>query len=139
MAEAVSRGRSTIAVKMGRAEQEGCQALSSTREDRGKQNTLGKGPTGQTKGENLPGVGQRAEVAPARDKEQGSTALWEKILERENLRMALKREERNGGAEGIERDAGGRIEAVPEREMVGDQRAARAADLPTERGQAERD
>ena len=101
MAE-VSRGRSTIAVKMGRAEHEGGQALSSSRADRGKQKTLEKGPTEQTKGVKLLGAEQRAEVTPARDKEQASTALWERILERENLLTALKRVERNGGAAGMD-------------------------------------
>ena len=76
--------------------------MSSSREDRGKQKTLEKGPTGQTKEVKLPGVEQRAEVTAARDKEQASTALWEKILERENLVAAIKRVERNGGAPGID-------------------------------------
>ena len=76
--------------------------MSSSREDRGKQNTLDKGTTEQTKGVKLPGTEQRAEVAPARDKEQASTELWEQVFERENLLMALKRVERNGGAPGID-------------------------------------
>ena len=77
--------------------------MSSSREDRGKQKTLEKqGPTGQTKEVKLPGVEQRAEVTAARDKEQASTELWEKILERENLVAAIKRVERNGGAPGID-------------------------------------
>ena len=101
MAE-VSRGRSTFAVEKGRAEHEGGQALSSSREDRRKQKTLEKGTTGQTKGVKLPGAEQRAEVTPARDKEQASTELWERIMERENLLTALKRVEQNGGAPGID-------------------------------------
>jgi hypothetical protein len=76
--------------------------LSSSRADRRKQNTLDKGTTGQTKGVKLPGAEQRAEVTPAGDKEQASTALWERILERENLLTAQKRVERNGGAAGID-------------------------------------
>jgi hypothetical protein len=76
--------------------------LSSSREDRRKQKTLDKGPTEQTKGVKLPGAGQRAEVAPARGKEQASTGLWEAIFERENLLTALRRVERNGGAPGID-------------------------------------
>lgn len=76
--------------------------MSSSREDRRKQNALDKGTTEQTKEVKLPGAGQRAEVAPARDKEQASTGQWEKIYERENLLMALKRVERNGGAAGID-------------------------------------
>ena len=76
--------------------------MSSSREDRRKQNALEKGTTEQAKGVKLPGSGQRAEVAPARDKEQASTELWERILARENLLMALKRVERNGGAPGID-------------------------------------
>lgn len=87
---------------MGRAEHEGGRKLSSSREDRRKQNALDKGTTEQTKEVKLPGAGQRAEVAPARDKEQASTGQWEKIYERENLLMALKRVERNGGAAGID-------------------------------------
>jgi RNA-directed DNA polymerase len=95
-------GRSTFAVEKGRAEHEGGQALSSSREGQGKQNTLDKRTTGQTKEVKLPGVEQRAEVTPARDKEQASTELWEQIFERENLLTALKRVERNGGAPGID-------------------------------------
>jgi group II intron reverse transcriptase/maturase len=98
----VSRGRSTFAVEEGRAEHEGGRKLSSSRADRRKQNTLDKRTTEQTKGVKLPGAEQRAEVATARDKEQASTKLWEKILERENLLTALKRVERNGGAPGID-------------------------------------
>jgi RNA-directed DNA polymerase len=98
----VSRGGSTFAVEKGRAEHEGGQALSSSREDQGKQNTLDKRTTGQTKEVKLPGAEQRAEVTRARDKEQASTELWEIIFERENLLTALKRVERNGGAPGID-------------------------------------
>ena len=98
----VSRGHSTFAVEKGRAEHEGGQALSSSREDRGKQNPLDKRTTEQTKEVKLPGTEQRAEVAPARDKEQASTELWEAIFGRENLLTALKRVERNGGAPGID-------------------------------------
>jgi RNA-directed DNA polymerase len=87
---------------MGRAEHEGGRKLSSSREDRGKQKNLGKGPTGQTKEVKPLGAEQRAEVTPARGKEQASTELWEKIYERENLLAALKRVERNGGAPGID-------------------------------------
>ncbi|MGD2158386.1 MAG: hypothetical protein PVG32_16025, partial [Anaerolineales bacterium] len=76
--------------------------MSSSREGRGKQNTLDKGTTGQTREVKLPGAGQRAEASPARDKEQASTGLWERTLERENLLTALKRVERNGGAAGID-------------------------------------
>jgi retron-type reverse transcriptase len=50
----------------------------------------------------LPGAEQRAEVTPVRDKEQASTALWEKIFKRENLLTALKWVECNGGAPGID-------------------------------------
>jgi group II intron reverse transcriptase/maturase len=50
----------------------------------------------------LLGAEQRAEVTPARDKEQASTELWERIMERENLLTALKRVEQNGGAPGID-------------------------------------
>jgi group II intron reverse transcriptase/maturase len=76
--------------------------LSSSRADRRKQNTLDKRTTEQTKGVKLPGAEQRAEVTPARDKEQASTKLWERIMEKENLRTALRRVERNGGAPGID-------------------------------------
>jgi group II intron reverse transcriptase/maturase len=76
--------------------------LSSSREGRRKQNTLEKGTTGQTKEVKLPGAGQRAEASPARDKEQASTELWERMWGRENLLTALKRVERNGGAAGID-------------------------------------
>jgi retron-type reverse transcriptase len=76
--------------------------LSSSRADRRKQNTLDKRTTEQTKGVKQPGAEQRAEVTPARDKEQASTELWGRILERENLLTALKRVERNGGAAGID-------------------------------------
>ena len=53
--------------------------MRSSRADRRKQNTLDKRTTGQTKGVKLPGAEQRAEVTPARDKEQASTELWEQI------------------------------------------------------------
>jgi RNA-directed DNA polymerase len=76
--------------------------LSSSRADRRKQNTLDKRTTGQTKEVKLPGTEQRAEVTPARDKEQASTEVWERIMERENLLTALKRVEQNGGAPGID-------------------------------------
>ena len=76
--------------------------MSSSREDQGKQNTLDKRTTGQTKEVKLAGAEQRAEVTPARDKEQASTEMWERIMERENLLTALKRVEQNGGAPGID-------------------------------------
>ena len=76
--------------------------MSSSRADRRKQNTLDKRTTEQTKGVKLPGAEQRAEVTPARDKEQASTKLWERLMEKENLRTALRRVERNGGAPGID-------------------------------------
>ena len=76
--------------------------MSSSRADRRKQNTLDKRTTGQTKEVKQPGAEQRAEVTPARDKEQANTELWERILERENLLTAIKRVERNGGAPGID-------------------------------------
>jgi len=84
----VSRSHSTFAVEEGRPEHEGGRKLSSSRVDRRKQNTLDKRTTGQTKEVKLPGAEQRAEVTPARDKEQASTELWEIIFERENLLTA---------------------------------------------------
>jgi RNA-directed DNA polymerase len=98
----VSRRHSTLTVERGRAEHEGGRKLSSSRADRRKQNTLDKRTTGQTKEVKLPGTEQRAEVTPARDKEQASTEVWERIMERENLLTALKRVEQNGGAPGID-------------------------------------
>jgi len=87
---------------MGRAEHEGGQTLSSSRDERGKQKTLEKGTTGQTREVKQPGAEQRAEASPARDKEQASTELWERVWERGNLLTALKRVERNGGGAGID-------------------------------------
>ncbi len=76
--------------------------MSSSRDERRKQNTQDKGTTGQTREVKLPGAEQRAEASPARDEEQASTELWEQVMGRENLHAALKRVERNGGAPGID-------------------------------------
>ena len=76
--------------------------MSSSREDQGKQKTLEKGPTEQTKEVKRLGAEQRAEVTEARDEGEASTGLWERIFERRNLFAALERVERNGGAAGID-------------------------------------
>jgi group II intron reverse transcriptase/maturase len=45
---------------------------------------------------------QRAEQSPARDGGKPSVELWERVWERQNLKAALERVERNGGAPGID-------------------------------------
>lgn len=50
----------------------------------------------------LGGSDQRVEQSPARDEGTSNTELWNKIWERQNMRTALERVERNGGAPGID-------------------------------------
>jgi RNA-directed DNA polymerase len=47
-------------------------------------------------------TGQRVEQSPARDEGKSNAEQWGKIWEKENLRKALERVERNGGAPGID-------------------------------------
>jgi len=99
----VSRSRSTGAVAKGRAEhQERMSKLRRLRDEQGRQPTLDKGATEQTKGVKLAGAEQSAEPSPARDERKSDTGLWEEIWTKENLTQAMKRVERNGGAAGID-------------------------------------
>jgi hypothetical protein len=61
--------------------------LSSSREDRGKQKTLDKRTTRQTKGVKLLGAEQRAEVTPARDKERPAQSCGRRSLKEEISRQ----------------------------------------------------
>jgi len=76
--------------------------LSSLRDERGRQPPLDKGTTEQREGVKLPRTEQSAEPSPVRDEGKSNVELWEQVWERENLRTALKRVERNGGAPGID-------------------------------------
>jgi RNA-directed DNA polymerase len=76
--------------------------LSSSRDERGRQNTPDRGTAGQRWEVKLALADQRAEPSPARDEGTASAELWERVWERENLLAALKRVERNGGAPGID-------------------------------------
>lgn len=76
--------------------------MSSSRDEQGRQKTPDRGTGGQAKQVKPAGLGQRAEQSPARDEGKASAELWERIWERENLKTALKRVERNGGAPGID-------------------------------------
>ena len=78
--------------------------MSSLRDEQGRQPPLDldKGTTEQREGVKLPGTEQSAEPSPVRDKGKSNVELWERVWERENLRTALKRVERNGGAPGID-------------------------------------
>jgi RNA-directed DNA polymerase len=76
--------------------------LSSSRDEQVRQNSPGRGTTGQRRGVKLPLADQRAEQSPARDEGKASAELWERVWERQNLFAALKRVERNGGAPGID-------------------------------------
>jgi len=76
--------------------------LSSSRDERGRQNTPDRGTAGQRREVKLPLVDQRAEPSPARDEGKASAELWGRIWERQNLFAALERVERNGGAPGID-------------------------------------
>lgn len=76
--------------------------LSSLRDEQGRQPTLGKGTTEQRKEVKLSETEQRAEPSPVRDKGKSNVELWEQVLERENLTIAMKRVESNGGAPGID-------------------------------------
>ncbi len=55
-----------------------------------------------TKSVNPTGVEPRAEPSSVRDERTSDAGLWEKILERQNLLIAMKRVESNGGAPGID-------------------------------------
>lgn len=72
------------------------------RDEQGRQPSLDKGATEQTKGVKLLGAEQSAEPTPARDERKSDTGLWEEIWTKENLTQAMKRVERNGGAAGID-------------------------------------
>jgi RNA-directed DNA polymerase len=99
----VSRGRSTIADPVGRAEhQEGTSTLSSSWDEHGRQNALDKDTAGQRREVKLPWADQRAEQSPARDEGKVNAELWERVWERQNLFAALERVERNGGAPGMD-------------------------------------
>lgn len=99
----VSRSHSTRAVAKGRAEhQERMSKLRRLRDEQGRQPSLDKGATEQTKGVKLLGAEQSAEPTPARDERKSDTGLWEEIWTKENLTQAMKRVERNGGAAGID-------------------------------------
>jgi group II intron reverse transcriptase/maturase len=76
--------------------------LRRLRDEQGRQPTLDKGATEQTKGVKLAGAEQSAEPSPARDERKSDTGLWEEIWTKENLTQAMKRVERNGGAAGID-------------------------------------
>ena len=76
--------------------------MSSLRDERGRQPPLDKGTTEQREGVKLPRTEQSAEPSPVRDEGKSNVELWEQVWERENLRTALKRVERNGGAPGID-------------------------------------
>lgn len=76
--------------------------MSSSRDERGRQNTPDRGTAGQRWEVKLALADQRAEPSPARDEGTASAELWERVWERENLLAALKRVERNGGAPGID-------------------------------------
>ena len=72
------------------------------RDEQGRQPSLDKGATEQTKGVKLAGAEQSAEPSPARDERKSDTGQWEEIWTKENLTQAMKRVERNGGAAGID-------------------------------------
>jgi len=76
--------------------------LRRLRDEQGRQPSLDKGATEQTKGVKLLGAEQSAEPTPARDERKSDTGLWEEIWTKENLTQAMKRVERNGGAAGID-------------------------------------
>ena len=76
--------------------------MSSSRDEHGRQTALGKGTAGQAKPVKPAGPDQRVEQSPARDEGTSDAGLWERIWERGNLRQALQRVERNGGAPGID-------------------------------------
>jgi retron-type reverse transcriptase len=76
--------------------------LSSSRDERGRQNSLDRETAGQRREVKLPLADQRAEPSPARDERKTSAELWEQVWERQNLLAALERVERNGGAPGID-------------------------------------
>jgi len=76
--------------------------LSSSRDEHGRQTTPDGGPAGQAKPVKPTGTDQRVEQSPARDEGASDAGLWERIWERDNLRQALQRVERNGGAPGID-------------------------------------
>jgi len=57
---------------------------------------------GQKREVKLGGSDQRVEQSPARDEGTSNTELWSRIWECQNMRTALERVERNGGAPGIE-------------------------------------
>jgi group II intron reverse transcriptase/maturase len=76
--------------------------LRRMRDEQGRQPSLDKGATEQTKGVKLLGAEQSAEPTPARDERKSDTGLWEEIWTKENLTQAMKRVERNGGAAGID-------------------------------------
>jgi hypothetical protein len=99
----VSRGRSTIADPVGRAEhRERSSTLSSSRDEQERQNALDKGTAGQAKQVKPAGTDQRAEPSPVRDEGKSSAELWGQIWANQNVVRALERVERNGGAPGID-------------------------------------
>ena len=79
--------------------------MSSSWDEHRRQTSPDRGPAGQAKGVKPPGLGQRAEPSPARDKgesDAGGGSAWERVWRRKNLLSALKRVEANGGAPGID-------------------------------------
>ena len=65
----VSRGHSTTAIEVGRAErQERTSTLSSSWDEQRRQNTPERDTTGQRREVKLPSTDQRVEQSPAQDK-----------------------------------------------------------------------
>jgi len=79
--------------------------LGSSRDERGRQPSPGRGPTGQGDVVKPRGPDQRAEPSPARAErgsDAGSGSVWEQVFGKENLLCALRRVEANRGAPGID-------------------------------------
>jgi len=79
--------------------------LGSSRDERGRQPSPGRGPAGREEVVKPRGPDQRAEPSPARAErgsDAGSGSVWEQVFERENLLSALRRVEANRGAPGID-------------------------------------
>ena len=76
--------------------------MSSPRDELGRQKPADSGTTEPTKQVKPAGVEQSAEAFPVRDIGKSDVAVWEAVMERENLRTALKRVESNKGAAGID-------------------------------------
>jgi RNA-directed DNA polymerase len=84
--------------------------MSSSRDERRRQKPAESGTAAPAKQVKPVGMEQSAEPSPARDMGKSDVAVWEAVIERENMLTALKRVERNKGAAGVD---GMEVEDLP--------------------------